>query len=77
MAYTKQNFKQGDILNASQLNHIENGITKIEQDLQEHIYTNLENIAYINKGLVSDTGNESSSTTRCSSIYSSVLSMAF
>ena len=31
MAYERQNFKDGNVLNASQLNHIEDGILELEQ----------------------------------------------
>ena len=30
MAYEKQNFTNGEVLDASQLNHIENGIVELE-----------------------------------------------
>lgn len=39
MAYSKQNFKDGNVLNAEQLNNIENGI----QIVQDSIPTTLKN----------------------------------
>lgn len=35
MAYVKQNFRNGNVLNASELNHIEDGIAALEQDLDK------------------------------------------
>lgn len=35
MAYVKQNFSNGNVLNASELNHIEEGIVALEQDLDK------------------------------------------
>lgn len=37
MAYTKQNFKDGQILKAEHLNKIEDGIITLEQDLKDYI----------------------------------------
>nr|DAM97892.1 MAG TPA: hypothetical protein [Caudoviricetes sp.] len=39
MAYTKQNFVDGNTLHASELNHIENGITDIETQLSSDYVT--------------------------------------
>lgn len=33
MSYQKQNFANGEVLNAYQLNHIEDGITSLENDV--------------------------------------------
>ena len=35
MAYKKQNFKDGLVLNAEHLNHIENGISELSEDIEE------------------------------------------
>ena len=39
MAYQKQDFKDGDILEASQLNHIEEGIIELEEKQNNFIST--------------------------------------
>ena len=42
MAYVKQNFKNGDVLKAEQLNNIENGIINLE-DQKVTLTATLEN----------------------------------
>ena len=44
MSYTKQNFNDGEILTASQLNNIENGIIKVEEDLNNTLTNELSTI---------------------------------
>lgn len=35
MTYSKQNFKDGDVLNAAKLNNIENGIQSVQKSIPE------------------------------------------
>lgn len=46
MSYTKQNFSAGQILKAEHLNHIEEGIAKVEQQIptDDHINELIEDV---------------------------------
>lgn len=43
MAYTKQNFKDGQVLNAEHLNNIENGISQLSEEIADYSWNDLKN----------------------------------
>lgn len=46
MAYTKQNFKDGKILTAEHLNHIEDGLTELNDEIEALTTVSKESISY-------------------------------
>ena len=50
MAYQKQNFTDGQVLTAEHLNHIERGISAMDEIVLIDTYTQKKYVLYVNNG---------------------------